>query len=55
MKPAVFVITETFYSASWQARTEALQKTVDQHLARALRRGETHAPPAGREDGGAEA
>lgn len=56
MKPAVFVVTETFCSASWQTRTEALQKAVDQYLARALRRGETPAPPAGREDaGGAEA
>lgn len=54
MKPAVFFVTETFRSASEKARTDALQEAVDQYLARALRRGETHAPPAGREDGGAE-
>ena len=38
-----------------KARTDALQEAVDQYLARALRRGESPAPPAGREDaGGAE-
>ena len=55
MKPAVFFVTETFRSASEKARTDALQEAVDQYLARALRRGESPAPPAGREDeGGAE-
>ena len=55
LKPAVFFVTETVRSASDKARTDALQEAVDQYLARALRRGESPAPPAGREDaGGAE-
>ena len=55
MKPAVFFVTETFRSASEKARTDALLDAVDPYLARALRRGESPAPPAGREDaGGAE-
>ena len=55
MKPAVVFVTETFRSASEKARTDALQEAGDQYLARALRRGESPATPAGREDaGGAE-